>query len=102
MGLTRNQFIDEISNTFDIAYEICVAKNEDYANGDDPFLNFRSAVQVGLTPEQGIVVRMQDKLTRVGNVIANGRAAVSETLEDTLLDLINYAAILKVYLQNER
>lgn len=42
----------------------------------------------------GIVVRMGDKLARLDNVVLEGAGDLpDETIKDTLLDLVNYAAI---------
>ena len=44
---------------------------------------------------------MGDKFTRAGNLLKDGhKQAVEESLGDTLIDLANYALILKVYMEN--
>lgn len=76
-------------------------KNQDYAKGDDPFLNFRSAQVVGVEVERGILVRLLDKLSRAGNLISKEPSVVNESMRDTVLDIINYA-ILFYAVNNER
>lgn len=66
------------------------AKNNDYGGADDPFKNFR---EFG---ELGILVRMSDKFARLKTALLEKRdlAVTSETIDDTIMDLANYAAIL--------
>jgi hypothetical protein len=82
--------------------EIREAKRRDYASNDDPLGNFREARRLGLTPLQGIMVRLTDKYTRACNLVRrNGdRAVKGESLADTLLDLANYS-VLAVLIHNE-
>ena len=42
---------------------------------------------------QGLVVRMWDKIARIVNLTRNGRHAENEPLEDSFMDLANYAII---------
>lgn len=95
--MTNEQFITSIRKTFDDGLALIEVKNKDYANSADPFRNFRSASIVGLEPDRAILVRVLDKIARVSNLLDNEAAVSSERLEDTLLDCINYVAILKAY-----
>lgn len=85
---------------YDDAYTLLVLKNHDYATGEDPFLNFRASQHVGVDPKRGILVRMMDKMSRVGNLL-DKPAAVNESLSDTLLDIANYANLLNALLHEE-
>ena len=40
---------------------------------------------------KGIIVRMNDKISRLNNIIFNDSLEEDELIEDTLKDLINYA-----------
>lgn len=75
--------------------EIHAAKRHDYASHDDCLGNFREAQRLGISPLQGIMVRLTDKYTRACNVIRrNGNHAVeNESLEDTLIDMANYSLL---------
>jgi hypothetical protein len=80
----------------DRARELMEKKNVDYATSADPFKNFR---RHGL---RGMVVRMDDKLARMTNYIDNGGFAVEdESVEDLVLDLINYAVLAYGYALDE-
>ena len=72
------------------------SKNRDYRGGtDDPFANFRGAQFLGIDPIVGIAMRMMDKLQRVRAFATTGTLAVkSESFEDAVVDLINYAVLM--------
>lgn len=71
------------------------AKRKDYASNDNPLGNFDAAGILGISPQLGILVRMTDKFTRACNLVRRrGECYVQdESLEDTLLDLANYALL---------
>ena len=76
------------------------AKSADYAGDNDPFRNFRLVEGVGLCSfEKGILVRMSDKFSRICNLLGGDRKVQvkDESVDDTLKDLITYAAILIAY-----
>lgn len=87
----------------DTAYDIMVAKRADYSGEADPFKNFRLTTLVTGSPaSQGVLVRLTDKLSRLGTVLAkNGNVAVqNESLLDTVRDIVNYVVILySLYLE---
>ena len=59
-------------------------KNKDYGDSFG-----RSFTEYGMTMP---CIRLEDKLQRVKNLVRNGSAAVNdESIDDTLLDLANYA-----------
>ena len=77
---------------------LVVSKTKDYATMDDPYRNFRMSENVGVSVEKGILVRMCDKMSRIGNLIEKDSSSVTnESVEDTLIDLMNYANILLCY-----
>ena len=83
--------------------EIHDAKRADYAN-NDPLGNFLEAERVGVTPLQGIMVRLGDKYTRACNLVKNNyeHQVKDETLEDTFLDLANYALLALLIYRREK
>lgn len=98
--MTQEEFFKFIEEGYKKAHGIIVKKNSDYATGTDPFKNFKMASLIGITPERAILVRISDKLARVSNLLNPGKEAkvLDETVEDTILDMINYLAILRAYL----
>lgn len=100
--MDREQFIQQLKNNQKQDIKIVEDKNQDYADGADPFQNFRMVEDAGLCSlEQGIAVRMSDKLQRIFNLLDEEAAVEDEKIEDTLSDLRNYANILQVYLEQE-
>lgn len=105
--MTKSEYTEALEKNFAEGLAIMLRKNADYAHGDDPFKNFKSAPVVGVDVGKGILVRMLDKLTRVGNLIekdlrGEDAAVKDEAVGDTLTDLMNYANILKVWLERGR
>jgi hypothetical protein len=100
--MTNEEFIANIKQTFLAGLGIIQKKNADYANDADPFKNFRFAELVGVNPYRGILVRITDKLARVSNLLDKEAAVKDEAINDTLLDLINYTAILKAFLEEKK
>ncbi len=87
MSLSRPEQFEKIQKQ---AYDIFVKKNADYG---DAFAEF------GVI---GVFVRMEDKIKRLLSVNKNSISLVcDETVEDTLLDLHNYAAMALMLLNKE-
>lgn len=76
---------EEYDNIHRRCKEIAVSKNTDY--GSEVLLRFA---------EQGVVVRMSDKMDRLVNLVwKNQKGMVNdEKVEDTAMDMINYATYL--------
>jgi len=96
-------FLEMLQKNSDKGMDLIKAKNQDYATNKDPFSNFRMVENIGLaTLEQAILMRMCDKFARIVNLLKKDSAAVKdESVEDTLLDIMNYANILLAYRQNK-
>ena len=98
----KNVLIDDMQTTFTHCIETAKRKNADYAGeNSDPFKNFKNCVFFGVPVEKGILVRMMDKMSRISNLIDKEAQVKDESINDTLDDLINYAAILKSYIKNK-
>ncbi len=86
-------------------YDISRAKNSDYTGeSQNPFENFlNSVIFAGVQPEQGIMVRLGDKIARIKSLLHKGTAAVKdESLEDSILDACNYLIILAAYVKEQK
>lgn len=99
-----NPLLLNVQETFNKCYELLKSKNNDYAGEktQDPYANFRKSEAIGVRTEKGILVRMMDKMSRVSNLIEQNASVKTEKIEDTLEDLINYAAILKSYIKENK
>lgn len=74
---------------FNTCLEVLDAKGRDYSGTEDGMGNFKDFGW------KGIVVRLGDKYHRLKN-LTKAEAAVNESVEDTLYDTINYAALALV------
>ena len=101
--MNRNEFMKRLEKNFRKGLDIVRAKNQDYAGKTDPFKNFRLVEHIGVcSVEEAILVRMADKFQRIANLMHSEAAVKDESIEDTLIDLMNYANILLVYIQTKR
>ena len=95
--------IESTEQLFHDALETMKKKNADYSGNADSMKNFQISAQVAnVKMSQGILTRLTDKTTRIGNLIVKEGAVKEESVFDTVQDLINYAAILHYALQMER
>lgn len=100
--LTAPIFLARLQELSDRNVQLAIKKNADYAKDADPFANFRTSTLVGVPVEKGMLVRMGDKLARVGNLLDKPAECTDESIDDTLADLANYATILRVWLEWKR
>ena len=92
-----NKNVEKIFN--EEALILINSKNDDYANPTDFYANFRLSEQAGIPMFIGIHVRLLDKISRLNSFISRfyrtGEITANhESIEDTLLDTINYSAIM--------
>ena len=100
--MNRTEFIQSIGDTYKGARLLVEKKNQDYAGDNDPFMNFKNSECIGVDVQRGILVRMMDKVTRISNLLEKEAAVVDESIDDTIMDLCNYAAILKAYREHDK
>jgi hypothetical protein len=100
--MKQSQFMTRMEELHMDAVEISRRKNADYANDDDPFQNFRSVEALGLNSNEGIIIRMMDKMSRAANLLKREAKVTDESIYDTLSDLSNYALILRIKLEDEQ
>lgn len=76
--------------------ELMELKNQDYGGVADPFANFRRFGALG------ILVRLDDKLSRLTSFVEKGDLKLkSESVQDTIVDGINYLVLLAAFLKSE-
>jgi ABC-type phosphate transport system substrate-binding protein len=94
--MNQEQLIIEFDNVLSKMKDIVRKKNNDYTSNINAFKNFE---EFGT---YGFLVRMNDKLSRLKNLILNNKNPyVNESLEDTLIDLANYSVLLFLYLKTD-
>lgn len=104
---SNEEFLDDFDRTIKKMSDICKSKNADYAGNEvinDPFANFKMVESLGITDtERGLLTRMTDKMARITTFVQKGVLNVKdESVEDTLVDLANYAIILKLYIHQKK
>ena len=83
---------DELSEK---SRELMIAKNSDYNANGDPFGNLRACECIGVPGAIGVLIRMLDKIKRLETIVTGKELKVDdETLEDTIIDLMNYTVLL--------
>lgn len=94
--MTPADKIFAMEKIFTTALTLASKKGRDYSGNDDGLGNFRTFGW------KGIVVRLEDKMQRVIQFCKTGSFKVKdESVEDTLLDLINYAALTLIMYREE-
>ena len=75
-------------------------KNADYGTQDNPLNNLQTCKKLGLEPTLGIVVRLQDKWSRIENFYRNGDLK-NESLRDSFIDNAIYSLLAVTVLDAE-
>lgn len=75
--------------------EIFRKKNKDYSGTNDEYGNLRACERLGIPAWKGVIIRLQDKFTRLENGFRkDGEMAVAdETIQDTFRDIAVYAIL---------
>lgn len=92
---TTDELVTFQGNVAALGRGIIANKNRDYGDteNNDPFANFRRHGALG------ILVRMDDKLSRLTSFAKKGKLHVEdEGVMDTVIDLLNYSAIFAAFL----
>lgn len=105
----QEKFVVAAAAVFKNCLGILNQRSQKYTGDGDPFRNFDNAADIaGVTTDQGILVRLGDKLGRIKNGLQDRRNAQGdlfqewkdESLRDSVRDAINYLAILHVWLDS--
>jgi len=97
-----NPLLNHMECTFNSCMDIAVAKNEGYAGSADPMANFNDSVRLGVPVPIGVALRMSDKWARLCRLLQTGENPLAdESITDTIMDAVNYLAILLYALENE-
>lgn len=104
--MTRDELLKHHEVLCKQARDLMDKKNRDYAGNDgkQPFANFTRVESMGIcSTEQGFLVRLTDKMSRLSSIIESGKTNVKdESFEDTMVDVINYIVLLSAYRQDKR
>lgn len=80
-----DKFISDVWDTVDAMGNLLISKQRDYGPG-----NINNAYG---GPINGLLVRMGDKFERIKNLVNSGVKPEHESLQDSFIDLANYAII---------
>ncbi len=101
--ITKESFLlNSLEQTFKECGELVAKKNKDYSGANDEFANFKACEILGISAEQGILIRWLDKLMRINNLLTNEAYVSEESILDTLKDSVNYPAILRALIQSRK
>lgn len=104
--MTREELLKHHEVICKQARDLMDKKNRDYAGNDglEPFANFTRVEAMGIcSTEQGFLVRLTDKMSRISSILESGKNHVKdESFEDTMVDVINYIVLLSAYRQEKR
>ncbi len=75
-------------------------KNSNYAEDMDPLSNLKACERLNITPFMGVMIRLQDKWSRLEQLAKGKPDLVGESIEDTLMDNAVYS-LLAIVLLNE-
>ena len=94
--MKRDEFLVFDKKLSELSHNLMKKKNDDYANSDYAFANFKHSEIATVPMSLGVIVRMSDKLARIANLInKGGKGSVStESLMDNIMDIKNYAGLL--------
>ena len=78
-------------------------KNHDYAGTSDPLKNLRACTRLELDPFIGVMVRLQDKWSRIEEFVKSKTLLVkNESVEDTLMDNAVYSLLAIILLREQK
>lgn len=87
-----DSYLEEMKRIHDL-------KNQDYSDDDNPYSNFEGvAALVGISTETGFHVQLANKMERLRQ-LRSGKTPNFEAIDDTILDIANYAALWGSYRQ---
>ncbi len=83
--------------------ELHSRKNHDYAGTSDPLKNLRACTRLELDPFMGVMVRLQDKWSRIEEFVKSKTLLVkNESVEDTLMDNAVYSLLAIILLREQK
>lgn len=88
-----DRFEKNVEGVYDVARAMLMKKHKDYGPK-----NISTAPGGALN---GLRVRMHDKLARINHLLDSGVEPENESLIDSFLDLMNYAAIAQLVIRKE-
>jgi len=85
MGVKKSDFESNLDSKLSELKDLLVSKRNDYGT--------RNILDTPFGAEKGVLVRLNDKVARLINLLSEGKEPKNETLDDTWRDIANYAII---------
>lgn len=82
--------------------ELHARKNHDYAIDGDPLSNLRACEALGISAYKGVLIRLQDKYSRLIELSRKEAAVKEESVEDTLKDMAIYSLLAITLLRRDK
>lgn len=83
--------------------ELHSRKNHDYAGTKNPLKNLRACERLNISSFIGVIIRLQDKWSRIEEFINSGQLAVKdESVIDTLLDNAVYSLLAIILFEEQQ
>lgn len=76
-------------------------KNHDYSQDKDPLSNLRRPNNLGLPAWMGVLVRLEDKWSRLEELSKKPAMVKGESMKDTLMDNAVYSLLAIILLEEE-
>lgn len=93
---------ESAKDLFDKCLAALETKKHDYSKAEDEFSNFRFSAEIAkVKPEQSMLILVGTKTARLSELIA-GKEPKNESINDTIMDLVNYLVILKAYRESRQ
>jgi hypothetical protein len=99
--MTNPEFIERLSNFFQLCIQLVERKNPDYAHQGVPLYDmFHQAYQENIAPEAVLRILLRKHWSAI-QAWASGKPLSSETFGDRVKDAANYVAFLAMLSQEE-
>jgi len=100
--MNKDEQIQFFSETVEKMSKILLSKGDDYANVDR-LSNFKLAGQIsGLNAELNCLSLIATKVARLGVLLNSSKTPNNESIQDSVLDLANYAMLLLMILKERK
>lgn len=101
--MDKNLYQENLAKILADVFDTLTKKNADYAGEDGAFSNFEETADMAeVSVEQGLLIRIGDKISRIKTLLKRPRQVRDEKLVDTARDLVGYTAILALWLLETR
>lgn len=99
--MTRDEQVEHFNEFISRMADTMLAKGDDYANADR-LSNFKLAGNItGVGPKLNCLNLIATKVARLGVLLSSDQRPKHESVQDSILDLACYAALLSQILQDE-